>query len=75
MRVALGVSVLVLVVFERVCSWWAGPKNDQLYITSAHCGDDEIQARYPQSGHLFTLDLEGAYVGAVRGMFKGGLSV
>ncbi|KAJ7110125.1 SMP-30/Gluconolaconase/LRE-like region-domain-containing protein [Mycena epipterygia] len=41
---------------------FGGPNNDQLYVTSAHCrasGEAERQTRYPDSGHLFVVDLSG----------------
>lgn len=42
---------------------------DQLYVTTAHCGAmtgdrDGLQARFPDSGHLFVVDLEGKFKGA-----------
>ncbi|KDQ63636.1 hypothetical protein JAAARDRAFT_148178 [Jaapia argillacea MUCL 33604] len=46
---------------------FGGPNEDQLYVTSAHCGavggDASRQARYPDSGHLFVVDLAGQYKG------------
>jgi sugar lactone lactonase YvrE len=41
---------------------FGGPNNDQLYVTSAHCkasGEAERQAQYPDSGHVFVVDLSG----------------
>lgn len=44
-----------------------GPNNDQLYVTTAHCGacggDATRQAEYPDSGNLFVVDLSGVFVG------------
>lgn len=44
-----------------------GPNEDQLYVTTAHCGaeggDASLQARYPDSGHLFVVDLAGKFKG------------
>ncbi|KAJ7706086.1 SMP-30/Gluconolaconase/LRE-like region-domain-containing protein [Mycena rosella] len=56
---------------------FGGPNNDQLYVTSAHCsasGEAERQAEYPDSGHLFVVDLSGKsggkqYKGAPRHKF------
>ncbi|KAJ7492535.1 SMP-30/Gluconolaconase/LRE-like region-domain-containing protein [Mycena latifolia] len=60
---------------------FGGPNNDQLYVTSAHCrasGEAERQAQYPDSGHLFVVDLSGAsgdkqYRGAPRHKFGVGM--
>ena len=45
----------------------SGPNNDQLYVTSAHCGacggDASRQVDYPDSGNLFVVDLSGAFSG------------
>jgi sugar lactone lactonase YvrE len=44
-----------------------GPNEDQLYVTTAHCGavggDGSRQAKYPDSGHLFVVDLSGRFRG------------
>ncbi|KAF8898652.1 regucalcin [Infundibulicybe gibba] len=54
---------------------FGGPKNDQLYVTTAHCGanggDGSRQAQYPDSGHLFLVDLSGRYQGGTRWEFAG----
>ncbi|KAI0330567.1 regucalcin [Cubamyces sp. BRFM 1775] len=46
---------------------FGGPNNDQLYVTSAHCGacggDASRQVDYPDSGNLFVVDLSGAFSG------------
>ncbi|EPQ60712.1 hypothetical protein GLOTRDRAFT_68587 [Gloeophyllum trabeum ATCC 11539] len=46
---------------------FGGPNEDQLYVTTAHCGavggDPSRQASYPDSGHLFVVNLEGQYTG------------
>ncbi|KZT30496.1 regucalcin [Neolentinus lepideus HHB14362 ss-1] len=48
---------------------FGGPNDDQLYVTTAHCGavggDPSRQASYPDSGHLFVVDLAGQYTGGV----------
>ncbi|CAK5280561.1 unnamed protein product [Mycena citricolor] len=44
---------------------FGGPNNDQLYVTSAHCkasGEEERQPQFPDSGHLFKVDLSGQAV-------------
>ena len=50
-----------LILFEQ------GPNNDQLYVTTAHCGacggDASRQAQYPDSGNLFVVDLSGQFRG------------
>ncbi len=44
-----------------------GPNNDQLFVTTAHCGafggDASRQEKYPDSGHLFQVDLAGRFKG------------
>ncbi|TFK57168.1 regucalcin [Heliocybe sulcata] len=46
---------------------FGGPNQDQLYVTTAHCGavggDPSRQASYSDSGHLFVVDLSGQYAG------------
>ncbi|EIN14205.1 hypothetical protein PUNSTDRAFT_110331 [Punctularia strigosozonata HHB-11173 SS5] len=46
---------------------FGGPNLDKLYVTSAHCGavggDASRQALYPDSGHLFVVDLAGQFHG------------
>lgn len=52
-----------------------GENNDQLYVTTAHCGaiggDAERQMKYPDSGHIFLLDLSGEFTGSKRWAFDG----
>ncbi|KAL0951075.1 hypothetical protein HGRIS_007813 [Hohenbuehelia grisea] len=54
---------------------FGGPKNDQLYVTSAHCGaiggDASLQEKYPHSGDLFVVDFAGRYKGRERYAFNG----
>ncbi|KAF9460810.1 hypothetical protein BDZ94DRAFT_1290988 [Collybia nuda] len=54
---------------------FGGPNNDQLYVTTAHCGanggDATRQVQYPDSGHLFVVDLSGKYRGGHRYKFAG----
>ncbi|KII93567.1 hypothetical protein PLICRDRAFT_87929 [Plicaturopsis crispa FD-325 SS-3] len=46
---------------------FGGLNEDQLYVTTAHCravgGDGSRQSQYPDSGHLFRVDLSGHYKG------------
>ena len=50
-----------------------GSKGDQLYVTTAHCGanggDATRQEQFPDSGHLFVVDLSGQYRGVKRHHF------
>ncbi|KAF9240857.1 regucalcin [Melanogaster broomeanus] len=54
---------------------FGGPNEDQLYVTTAHCGaiggDADQQEKYPDSGHLFVVDLSGYYKGIRRHAFGG----
>ncbi|KAF8640575.1 hypothetical protein AX17_000237 [Amanita inopinata Kibby_2008] len=67
------------IVFPTVLSVTAccfgGPNNDQLFVTTAHCGaldgDAVRQEKYPDSGHLFIVDLAGQYKGGIRCEFDG----
>ncbi|KAH7931081.1 hypothetical protein BV22DRAFT_999485 [Leucogyrophana mollusca] len=60
------------IIFPRALNVTAccfgGPNDDQLYVTTAHCGaiggDPSRQEQYPDSGHLFVVDLSGQYKGA-----------
>ncbi|KAG5221237.1 regucalcin [Salix suchowensis] len=53
----------------------AGLNNDQLFVTSAHCGanggDASRQESYPDSGHLFVVDFCGEFEGRARYEFSG----
>ncbi|EJF67034.1 hypothetical protein DICSQDRAFT_142608 [Dichomitus squalens LYAD-421 SS1] len=46
---------------------FGGPKNDQLYVTTAHCGacggDASRQSSFPDSGNVFVVDLSGQFAG------------
>ncbi|KIJ68356.1 hypothetical protein HYDPIDRAFT_173106 [Hydnomerulius pinastri MD-312] len=46
---------------------FGGQNDDQLYVTTAHCGaiggDANRQEKYPDSGHLFIVDFSGRYRG------------
>ncbi|OCH95818.1 hypothetical protein OBBRIDRAFT_719816 [Obba rivulosa] len=46
---------------------FGGPNEDQLYVTTAHCGacggDATRQAQYPDSGNVFKVDLSGLFKG------------
>ncbi|KAF8237769.1 hypothetical protein L208DRAFT_1355732 [Tricholoma matsutake] len=54
---------------------FGGPDNDQLFVTTAHCGaiggDASRQEQYPDSGHVFLIDLSGRYRGSPRSEFAG----
>ncbi|KIK71092.1 hypothetical protein GYMLUDRAFT_66304 [Collybiopsis luxurians FD-317 M1] len=49
---------------------FGGPDNDKLYVTSSHCGamggDSSLQQKYPDSGHIFVVDLSGRFKGRER---------
>lgn len=56
-------------VYHVTACTFGGPDMDKLYVTTAHCGaitgDREgLQARFPDSGHLFVVDLKGQFKGA-----------
>ncbi|KIY71364.1 hypothetical protein CYLTODRAFT_450859 [Cylindrobasidium torrendii FP15055 ss-10] len=63
-------AVSVPKVWRVTACCFGGPNNDQLYVTSAHCAangcDPTVQDKYPQSGHLFKLDLKGRFQGRDR---------
>lgn len=44
-----------------------GQNNDQLYVTTAHCGacgeDASRQSLFPDSGNIFVVDLSGRFAG------------
>ena len=52
-----------------------GPNNDQMFVTTAHCGaiggDASRQVQYPDSGHLFWVNLVGRFRGLERSQFAG----
>ncbi|KZP31254.1 hypothetical protein FIBSPDRAFT_45019 [Athelia psychrophila] len=56
-------------VFKVTACCFGGPNEDQMYVTTAHCvagGDIEAaqkQEEFPDSGHLFVVDLAGKYKG------------
>ncbi|KAF8168018.1 regucalcin [Crassisporium funariophilum] len=54
---------------------FGGPNNDQMFVTTAHCGaiggDPSRQTQYPDSGHLFLVDLSGRFRGLERSQFAG----
>ncbi|KAK0478413.1 SMP-30/Gluconolaconase/LRE-like region-domain-containing protein [Armillaria novae-zelandiae] len=62
-------------VWRVTACCFGGPNNDQLYVTTAHCranGDvNDLQEKYPDSGHLFVVDLGGKYRGGPRHYFGG----
>jgi len=46
-----------------------------MFVTTAHCGavggDASRQKRYPDSGHVFLVDLSGLFTGLKRHPFTG----
>ncbi|KAJ7619117.1 SMP-30/Gluconolaconase/LRE-like region-domain-containing protein [Mycena polygramma] len=74
---SIDLEVLFPKVLNVTACAFGGPNNDQLYVSSAHCkasGEEERQTQYPDSGHLFVVDLSGKsgdkqYQGLVRGRF------
>ncbi|KAI0715172.1 hypothetical protein C8Q76DRAFT_729936 [Earliella scabrosa] len=46
---------------------FGGPNNDQLYVTTAHCGacgqDASRQSDFPDSGNVFVVDFSGEFAG------------
>ncbi|KAF9056251.1 SMP-30/Gluconolaconase/LRE-like region-domain-containing protein [Panaeolus papilionaceus] len=52
---------------------FGGPGNDQLYVTTAHCGaiggDAGRQKTYSDSGDIFLVDLSGLFKGVTRHPF------
>ncbi|KAI0319383.1 hypothetical protein OF83DRAFT_1055045 [Amylostereum chailletii] len=60
-------EILIPTVYRVTACCFGGPNEDKLYITTAHCGvlggDVSLQAKFPDSGHLFMVDLAGQYRG------------
>ncbi|KAH6917303.1 regucalcin [Coprinopsis sp. MPI-PUGE-AT-0042] len=52
---------------------FGGDNNDQLFVTTAHCGanggDASRQEQYPDSGHVFRVDFSGRFKGLKRHEF------
>jgi len=65
----IDVEVNFPTVFNVTACTFGGPNNDQLFVTSAHCGavngDESKQAIYPDSGSLFKIDLSGQFTGGI----------
>ncbi|TFK41074.1 regucalcin [Crucibulum laeve] len=78
-RFALDGTIDFQIVFPTALNVTAccfgGPNNDQLFVTTAHCGaiggDATRQERFPDSGHLFLVDLSGKFRGSKRYEFGG----
>ncbi|KAJ7103436.1 hypothetical protein B0H15DRAFT_767823 [Mycena belliarum] len=69
---SIDVEVCFPTVLNVTSCVFGGPNCDQLYVTSAHCrasGEAERQTEYPDSGHLFVVDLSGEYQGVPRHKF------
>ncbi|KAF7966641.1 hypothetical protein HWV62_37605 [Athelia sp. TMB] len=57
-------------VYKVTACCFGGPNEDKLYVTTAHCDAtndtefaEEKQREFPDSGHLFVVDLAGKYKG------------
>ncbi|KAJ6519915.1 hypothetical protein C8R45DRAFT_1048654 [Mycena sanguinolenta] len=68
----IDLEIIFPTVLNITACTFGGPNNDQLYVTSAHCsasGEAERQTEFPDSGHLFVVDLSGKYTGLLRHKF------
>lgn len=65
---AMDLEVFFPTVLNVTACCFGGPNEDQLYVTTAHCGacggDASRQALYPDSGDLFVVDFSGQFRGA-----------
>ncbi|KAF9569652.1 regucalcin [Agrocybe pediades] len=54
---------------------FGGPNNEHMFVTTAHCGanggDTSRQEAYPDSGHIFLVDLSGRFKGLSDFKFAG----
>ncbi|OBZ79256.1 Regucalcin [Grifola frondosa] len=66
---AIDLEVFFPTALNITACCFGGPNNDQLYVTTAHCGacggDASRQALYPDSGNLFVVDLSGQFQGGM----------
>ncbi|KZT72754.1 regucalcin [Daedalea quercina L-15889] len=64
---AVDLQVIFPTALNVTACCFGGPNDDQLYVTTAHCGacggDASRQAQYPDSGHLFVVDFAGQFRG------------
>jgi len=53
----------------------SGPNYEHMFVTTAHCsaigGDPSRQSSYPDSGHVFLVDLSGRFRGIKDFKFGG----
>ncbi|KAJ3788014.1 regucalcin [Lentinula aff. detonsa] len=73
---AVDLEIIFPKVLNVTSCCFGGPENDQLYVTSAHCGaldsnESSLQSTYPDSGHLFAVNLAGKFKGCPRHSFAG----
>ncbi|KIM48124.1 hypothetical protein M413DRAFT_418212 [Hebeloma cylindrosporum] len=68
-------QVLFPTVLNVTSCCFGGLNNDQMFVTTAHCGavggDASRQKQYPDSGHVFLVDLSGLFKGLKRHPFMG----
>ncbi|KAJ3568794.1 hypothetical protein NP233_g5477 [Leucocoprinus birnbaumii] len=59
-------------VYSVTACCFGGPNDDQLFVTTAHCGanggDASLQEKFPDSGHIFCVDMSARNV-------RGGLNL
>ncbi|KNZ71438.1 Regucalcin [Termitomyces sp. J132] len=71
----LDVEIIIPTALNITACCFGGDKNDQLFVTTAHCGanggDPSRQTKFPDSGHVFKIDLSGRYMGNERHEFSG----
>ncbi|KAJ4486247.1 hypothetical protein J3R30DRAFT_3445431 [Lentinula aciculospora] len=73
---AMDLEIVFPKVLKVTSCCFGGPANDQLYVTTAHCGannvqESSLQSTYPDSGHLFVVNLAGKYKGLPQHSFAG----
>ncbi|KAH9837125.1 uncharacterized protein C8Q71DRAFT_706698 [Rhodofomes roseus] len=64
---AFDLQVVFPTVLNVTACCFGGANEDQLYVTTSHCGacggDASRQAQFPDSGHLFVVDFSGQFKG------------
>lgn len=72
---AIDVEIIFPTALNITACCFGGPSGDQLFVTTAHCGaiggDVTRQTEFPDSGHLFLVDLLGEFRGGRRHDFAG----
>ncbi|PFH54555.1 hypothetical protein AMATHDRAFT_185185 [Amanita thiersii Skay4041] len=72
---AIDIEIIFPTALNITACCFGGPNNDKLFVTTAHCGaiggDASKQTQYPDSGHLFVVDLGGEYRGRRQYDFAG----